>query len=65
MDKMFYICDPDKNTECKGRFRPDWCGKECYLTTHKEYSRYDKPIASEPDISGSIDYSNTSVEVES
>lgn len=35
-----YLCDPDKNTECK----KTWCyrnGGECIHTVHKEYRRVD------------------------
>ena len=34
-DKVLYYCDPEKNKEC----RKDACGKECFMTTKKEYSR--------------------------
>jgi len=30
--KKFYICDPNKNTTCAGRFQPH-CGVQCFCTT--------------------------------
>lgn len=33
---MFYLCDPDKNTECSKGFA---CGTECMLTTKKECAK--------------------------
>lgn len=33
---MYYLCDPDKNTSCSKGIT---CGKDCVLTTHKEYAR--------------------------
>ena len=34
-----YKCDPDKNVDCKGRFKKDWCGVECKYTIHKEFEK--------------------------
>ena len=38
-NKPTYICDPEKNINCKGRNKPDWCGSECYMTIHKEFAK--------------------------
>lgn len=34
-----YKCDPEKNTNCKGRFKKDWCGIVCKCTTNKEFEK--------------------------
>lgn len=39
--ELFYICDPNKNKKCSGRFDPN-CGKMCFCTT-------DKNLSSKPD----------------
>lgn len=31
--KKFYICDPKKNTECRGNGVKGWCMVECFCTT--------------------------------
>ena len=36
-----YLCDPDKNVDCKGRHENGWCGTECYMTTHEEFAKND------------------------
>jgi len=41
--KKFYICDPNKNVKCAGRFQPH-CGKQCFCTTNIEYSKDPKPL---------------------
>ena len=33
-----YLCDPAKNTTCRGRFEKGWCGVICQLTTNEEFS---------------------------
>ena len=35
--KNFYICDPNKNVQCSGRFQLH-CGKQCFCTTNPLYS---------------------------
>ena len=37
--KELYICDPNKNVKCKGRFKEGWCGSECKCTIHPGYSK--------------------------
>lgn len=37
--RKFYVCDPNKNVSCPGRFKKNWCGVECKLTCDKEYSK--------------------------
>ena len=34
--KALYICDPDKNTECK----KTGCGKECKMTANIKYAKH-------------------------
>lgn len=57
-----YICDPEKNINCKGRNKPDWCGSECYMTIHKEFAKDDN-IRKELDISSSADPGYTAMEM--
>lgn len=41
--KKFYICDPQKNVKCSGRFQPH-CGKQCFCTTNPLYSTNGKEL---------------------
>lgn len=34
-----YICEPQKNVNCRGRFEEGWCGVECKLTLHEEFAK--------------------------
>ena len=36
--KKFYICEPKKNVNCKGRFQIH-CGKQCFCTTNPYYAK--------------------------
>ena len=33
-----YLCDPEKNIDCKGRYKKGHCGDMCFCTTHPELS---------------------------
>ena len=34
-----FVCDPDKNIECRNRGRIDWCGLECFCTQNADYAK--------------------------
>lgn len=33
-----YLCDPEKNIDCKGRYKKGHCGVMCFCTTNPELS---------------------------
>lgn len=33
-----YLCDPEKNVYCQGRYKKGHCGTVCFCTTHPELS---------------------------
>lgn len=37
-----YICDPEKQPNCKGKDNPEWCGKECFMTRDINKSKVDE-----------------------
>lgn len=52
---MIYLCEPFKNTACS---KGATCGRDCVLTTHKEYARdgrYESGIMSYESVMEAID----------
>lgn len=37
-----YLCDPDKQPDCKGKDNPEWCGVKCYCT--KDINKAKQPV---------------------
>ncbi len=37
-----YYCDPNKNVNCKNRFKEGWCGVDCKCTVHRNFSKGNK-----------------------
>lgn len=39
-----YICDPEKQLDCKMRYDKTWCGKECFCTHDIKKAKDTKPL---------------------
>ena len=37
-----YICDPEKQPDCKGRDNHEWCGVQCFCT--KDIEKAKQPV---------------------
>lgn len=37
--KPIYICDPGKFKVCSWLSDKNWCGVECFCTTHKQFAK--------------------------
>ena len=63
-DKVLYLCDPEKNVQCKKTYciyNPDAKWRCCNMTSEKEYARLDlkgQPCIAPEDVTESLKKSN-------